>query len=104
MAGRLDPLIHQPTRLRIMAALTALGPEEQMEFQFLRDLVGATDGALSVHLRKLEEAGYVQIEKGYAGRRPRTWVRVTPAGRAAFQAHVAALEAILHPEREGDEA
>jgi len=93
----LDPVIHQPTRLRIMAALAALDAEDRADFTFLRDLLGLTDGNLSVHLQRLEEAGYVRVEKTFIGRRPKTWVWATPEGRAAFAAYVDALEDILHP-------
>lgn len=93
--AKLDGLIYQPTRLRIMAALVSLDEETKAEFGFLRDLLTLTDGNLSVHLRRLEEAGYVAVEKGYVGRRPRTWVWATAQGRAAFAAHVEALEAII---------
>ena len=91
----LNPLIHQPTRLRIMAALVALDEGDRIEFTFLQDLLGLTPGNLSVHLQKLEEAGYVVVEKGFVKRRPRTWVAATPEGRRAFAAHVDALEGIL---------
>jgi DNA-binding transcriptional ArsR family regulator len=91
----LDGLIHQPTRLRIMAALVALDPKEKVEFSFLRDMLGLTDGNLSAHLRVLEEAAYVSVEKGFVGRRPRTWVQANRTGRRAFEDHVAALETII---------
>lgn len=91
----LDELIHQPTRLRIMAALVALDADTRIEFSMLRDMLDLTDGNLSAHLRTLEESGYVAVDKGYVGRRPRTWVRVTEAGRQAFENHVIALEAII---------
>lgn len=91
----LDPAIHQPTRLRIMAALVGLDEGAKAEFNFLRDLLGLTDGNLSVHLQRLEEVGYIRIEKGFVGRRPKTWVWATPEGRAAFAAYVDALEQIL---------
>jgi DNA-binding MarR family transcriptional regulator len=93
--SELNSLIHQPTRLRIMAALVSLEPGEKVDFVFLRDLLELTDGNLSVHLQKLEEAGYVLIKKVFEGRRPKTWVSVTPEGRDAFSAHVDALEAIV---------
>lgn len=94
--GELNALIHQPTRLRIMAALVSLEPDEKADFVFLRDLLDLTDGNLSVHLQKLEEAGYVGIEKTFEGRRPKTWVAVTPEGHDAFSEHVDALEKILY--------
>lgn len=91
----LDPIIHQPVRLRIMAALTALDDDAQMDFVALRDLLEVTDGNLGAHLRKLEEAGYVSIEKTFVARKPRTYVSVTPEGRRAFEEHVKALKEIL---------
>ena len=96
MAGpELDPIIHQPVRLRIMAALTALPSGAQMEFVALRELLGVTDGNLGAHLRKLEEAGYVSIEKTFIARKPRTFIAATAQGRAAFEKHVKALREIL---------
>ncbi len=68
---------------------------DKAEFQFLRDLLGLTDGNLSVHLQRLEEAGYLRIEKGFVGRRPKTWVWATPEGRTAFAAYVDTLEQII---------
>lgn len=93
--GELNPLIHQPTRLRIMAALASLEQREKVDFGFLRDMLELTDGNLSVHLQKLEEAGYVRIEKTFEGRRPKTWIGITPEGHDAFSGHVDALEAIV---------
>ena len=91
----LNPLIHQPTRLRIMAALVSLNEGEKADFRFLRELLELTDGNLSVHLQRLEEAGYTTVEKTYVKRRPKTWIWATAGGRAAFAAHVDALEAIV---------
>jgi DNA-binding transcriptional ArsR family regulator len=75
----------QGTRLRIVAALSALPEESALEFEALRQLLGLTPGNLSAHLRVLEEAGYVAVDKGYVSRKPRTWVRATPKGREAFR-------------------
>ena len=93
--ARFDTIIHQPVRLQIMAALTALPDEAQMEFVTLRKTLGLTDGNLSVHLRKLEDAGYVAVEKTFVGRKPRTFIAATPEGRKAFDEHVLALQAII---------
>ena len=90
-----DPVIHQPTRLRIMAALVGLDEGSQVEFGVLLDLLGLSDGNLSTHLRKLEEAGFITSEKGFVGRMPRTWIRVTAKGRRAFADYISALEGIL---------
>ncbi len=94
MAG-LNETIHQPVRLRIMAALVALEPKDEVDFTYLRDLLEVTDGNLGAHLRKLEEAGYISITKTFVERKPRTYVAATAEGRKVFQEHVAALEAIL---------
>jgi DNA-binding MarR family transcriptional regulator len=94
--GEMNALIHQPTRLRIMAALVGQDEGERADFQFLRDLLELTDGNLSTHLQRLEEAGYVAVEKTYVDRRPKTWIWATVEGRNAFAAHVDALEHIIH--------
>ncbi len=92
----LNLLIHQPTRLRIMAALVGLDEGDKADFVFLRELLELTDGNLSVHLQRLEEANYVAVEKTFEGRRPKTWVEVTLEGRDALAAHVNALERLIH--------
>ncbi len=91
----LNEIIHQPVRLRIMAALVSLEPGNEVDFSYLRDLLEVTDGNLGAHLRKLEEAGYIAVNKTFIDRKPRTFVGVTDTGRRVFQEHVAALEAIL---------
>jgi DNA-binding MarR family transcriptional regulator len=94
MAG-LDPVIHQPARLQIMAALAALREGDSVEFTFLRELLGLTDGNLGAHLRRLEEEGYLTVEKTFVDRKPRTFVSLSVQGRTAFKRHVSALQAIL---------
>ncbi len=94
MAG-LNETIHQPVRLQIMASLVTLEPGNEVDFTYLRDLLNVTDGNLGAHLRKLEEAGYIAVNKTFVDRKPRTFVGATALGRAVFQEHVAALEAIL---------
>ncbi len=89
---RFDELIHAPTRLSIVSLLAAT---EWADFQFIRDSVGLSDSALSKQLTTLEEAGYVQIRKGFVGKRPRTSARLNSVGRAAFEQHVAALQEIV---------
>lgn len=74
------------------------GEGAQAEFSWLKDALGLTEGNLSSHLAKLEEAGYVRVEKGYQGKRPRTWVALTPQGRAAYEAHRRALLELLRSE------
>jgi len=84
-----DPLIHPITRLSICGLLAA--GADWIEFATLRDAAAISDSVLSKQSRVLEEAGYVQVRKGAVGRRPRTWFRLTPAGRQAVQGHLAWL-------------
>jgi DNA-binding MarR family transcriptional regulator len=93
--SELDNIIHQPVRLRVMSALVALEAGEQMDFVYLRNLLKVTDGNLGAHLVKLEEAGYVSIEKTFVARKPRTFISATGKGRDAFADHVAALKQII---------
>lgn len=88
----IDDVIHSRLRLAVMAALASV---ERMEFTALRDKVHATDGNLSVHLRKLEDAGYVHIEKRFAERKPRSDCSITAQGRAAFRAYVDQLASLV---------
>ncbi len=92
----MNELIHQPTRLKIMATLNALRGAEKLEFTELRKLLGVTDGNLGTHLITLENAGYVEIEKTFVGKKPRTRASLTRAGRRAFDAHVQYLRDIIH--------
>lgn len=89
---QIDPLIHQPARLSIMAALAAA---QEIEFATLRDLIHLSDSLLSRYTRTLEEAGYLEIKKGFVTRRPKTWLLLTPKGRNAFDAHVELLKQII---------
>lgn len=90
-----DEIIHQSTRLRIMATLNTLERREMLEFTRLKAIVGATDGNLGAHLDTLARAGYVDIEKLFVGRRPQTRVKATTSGRRAFRGHVAFLRKII---------
>jgi DNA-binding MarR family transcriptional regulator len=92
MRAKFDELIHAPTRLSIVALLAATG---WAEFKYIRDEVKLSDSALSKQLTILESAGYVDVHKGFVGKRPRTTARLTGTGRDAFAAHVAALEEIV---------
>ena len=92
-----DATIHQPVRLKIMAALKAIPESELLEFIKLKGIVGATEGNLGAHITTLETAGYVGVEKDFAGKRPRTRVGLTKAGRRAFEDYVAYLRGILNP-------
>lgn len=89
---RFDELIHAPTRLSIVALLAA---SEWATFTFIRDSVGLSDSALSKQLTTLEEAGYIEVNKAFVGKRPRTSARLSIVGRAAFEQHVAALQEIV---------
>ena len=91
----LNELIHQPVRLRIMSVLNTLEDKEEVEFTYLRDLLGVTDGNLGAHLHKLEDAGYVVINKVFVERKPRSFISATSEGRKRFEEHVKALEEIL---------
>jgi DNA-binding transcriptional ArsR family regulator len=95
--AELDSIIHQPARLQIMAALSELTGSKEVDFTFLRTKLGLTDGNLGAHLITLEGAGYLKIKKTFVGRRPKTFLAITVQGRQAFDAHVAALEAIIKP-------
>jgi DNA-binding MarR family transcriptional regulator len=88
----LDDTVHQRVRLGILAVLAEA---DQADFGFLKDTLNLSDGNLSRHLRVLEEAGYVSIEKGYENRRPRTWVNATKRGRRALAEHLSALQRII---------
>lgn len=88
----IDETVHQRHRLGI---LTITSEAEQAEFGYLRQALGLTAGNLSRHLAVLEDAGLIAVEKGYRGRRPRTWVRITGKGRAALAAELAALAELV---------
>jgi DNA-binding MarR family transcriptional regulator len=90
----IDRIIHAPARLRIMSALMALQPGSQLDFRTLGQSLGLTDGNLGAHLQTLEEARYIQVDKSFVDRKPRTHVAITAQGRARFEDHVAALRAI----------
>ena len=91
----LNEVIHQPARLRIMAILAAISQDRQVTFSYLKAACDFTDGNLGAHLRRLEEAGYITIVKTFVRQKPQTYVEITEAGRAAFEEHRAALQAIL---------
>jgi hypothetical protein len=93
--AELDEIIHQPLRLRIMAALNALPPGNGLEFSKLKQLTGATDGNLGAHIETLAKAGYVAVDKAFVGKKPRTAVTATVSGRGAFAGHVAYLKGII---------
>jgi DNA-binding MarR family transcriptional regulator len=82
LPGKFDPLIHQSSRLAIMAVLAG---SESADFTYLVRMTDLTKGTLSKHLTKLRDAGYVEIEKGYKGNYPHTQAKLTSAGRKAFR-------------------
>jgi DNA-binding MarR family transcriptional regulator len=90
-----NPIIHQPVRLKIMSALKVLPPSEPIEFVRLKAIVAATEGNLGAHITTLEEAGYVAVEKDFIGKRPRTRIALSKAGRRAFEEYVAYLRDII---------
>jgi DNA-binding MarR family transcriptional regulator len=91
-ALRLDDTVHQRVRLGILAVLSEA---RRADFGYLRDALELTDGNLSRHIAVLEQAGLVTVEKGFEGKRPRTWVQATRAGRAALKAELAALQELI---------
>jgi DNA-binding transcriptional ArsR family regulator len=91
---QIDDLIHSRIRLAIMAVL---GSVEQADFTFIRDQINATDGNLSVHLRKLEDAGYIEVDKRFEGRKPVSRYALTDSGRAAFRGYIDYLENMIKP-------
>jgi len=91
-----DGNIHQPLRLKIMAALRGLPPKDSaLDFTRLRALTGATDGNLGAHLASLERAGYIEILKDFHNRKPRTRARMSAQGRRAFAAYVEYLQELI---------
>jgi DNA-binding transcriptional ArsR family regulator len=93
----LDRLIHERTRLAIVSALAV---NESLTFNDLRDLLQTTDGNLSVHARKLEEARYITCEKSFVGRVPKTEYRLSPTGRRVLERYLSHMEALIHATRQ----
>jgi len=89
---RVDELLTAPIRLSIIAALSRA---DEIEFRTLRDSIEISDSVLSKQVSQLEQAGYVRVRKGYLGKRPRTWLSITPEGAVALKSHLAALAAIV---------
>ena len=96
--AELDRLIHERIRLGIVSALAA---GEALSFTELKTLLDTSDGNLSVHARKLEDAGYIACLKSFDGRTPKTEYRLTDAGRTALEAYLDQMERIIHLAREG---
>lgn len=96
-ARALDRIIHERLRLGIVSALSV---NESLTFKDLKTILGTTDGNLSVHSRKLEDAGYVQCEKKFEGRLPRSEYRLTEKGRAALENYLTHMEALIRATRQ----
>lgn len=92
MFKKLDPLLHSELRLAVMSVLVNL---EEADFVYLREATGATAGNLSVQIDKLTAAEYITVEKGYKGKKPQTWCKITPIGLKAFEDYVEALKSYL---------
>ena len=97
-ATNLDRLIHERTRLAIISALAV---NTSLTFSELKELLGASDGNLSVHARKLEDAGYIACTKSFAGRVPKTEYRLTSTGRRALEKYLNHMEALIQATRVG---
>ena len=95
--AQLDRLIHDRTRLEIISALAV---NDSLSFSELKKLLQATDGNLSVHARKLEQAGYASCSKGFEGRVPKTTYRLTASGRRAFERYLNHMESLIKVARE----
>ncbi len=92
----LNPLLHSELRLAVISLLIGI---EEADFQYIKEQTGATSGNLSVQIDKLYQAGYIDVEKGYVGRKPRTTCRITQEGITAFEDYVKALKSYLTPQK-----
>jgi len=88
----IDRLVHEPARLMLMAVLYVI---DSADFTFLMNQTGMSWGNLSAHMSKLEEAGYLTVEKSFKGKRPNTMLRLTPQGRTAFQTYRQTMKQVL---------
>ena len=95
-AGEFDRLVYERVRLGLLSALSV---SEVLTFAELRSLLDTTDGNLSAHARKLEDAGYIRCKKTFADRKPRTEYRLTARGRKAFTRYLDHMEALIHAAR-----
>ena len=92
----IDPLIHAPIRLAVLSILVTI---QNANFSFLKESINTTDGNLSTHLTKLEEAGYIKIVKTYKGKKPQTICSITDRGRDAFNRYIDNLEKIINKQK-----
>lgn len=97
MFRELDPVLHSPLRLAVVSLLISM---EEADFVYLREQTGATAGNLSVQIEKLKETGYIDVQKTFRGKMPRTICRITPAGVNAFEKYVSVLKEYIQPEKE----
>lgn len=93
----LDPVIHAQARLRVVATLATLTESDRIAFPGLRELLDMSAGNLSVHLRKLEDAEYIEVTKTHRGRTPVTYISLTTRGRLAFEEYTAAIRSLIDP-------
>lgn len=91
--SEIDRLVHEPARLMVMAHLYVV---ESADFTFLMNQTGLTWGNLSVHLTKLEEAHYIEVEKSFKGKRPNTLLRLTPQGREVFRIYIQKMKQVFN--------
>lgn len=91
----LNEAIHQPTRLRIMTMLVSVPETDRLAYGFIQQTLGLTGGNLTTHLRRLQDAGYLDTTKEFVDAKPRTWVQATSSGRDAFAEYLANLERAL---------
>ena len=91
--SEIDRLVHEPARFRVMALLYVI---ESADFTFIMSQIGLTWGNLSAHITKLEEGGYIAVEKGFKGKRPQTMLSLTKQGRKAFQAYRQTMRRVLN--------
>jgi DNA-binding MarR family transcriptional regulator len=97
-AVKLDAVIHERVRLGIISALAV---NDELSFNDLKRLLEITDGNLSVHARKLEDAGYVKCSKSFVGRQPRTTFKLTAAGKRALEGYLEQMESVIRSARKG---
>jgi DNA-binding MarR family transcriptional regulator len=96
MFKELDPILHVQQRLAIMSILISV---EEADFLFIQKQTGMTSGNLSMHIDKLNTAGYIEVSKSFVGKRPRTTCKITQVGLDAFENYVKALKSYIHPKK-----
>jgi len=94
--AQLDPIIHSRIRLAVLSILLSV---KEADFNYLKKTIGTTDGNLSTHLAKLEQANYISVKKSFKGKKPLTTCSITEKGRNAFSKYVKALEDVIHFEK-----